>query len=70
MDKARQIHRPSPAASVLVWVLLFGCTTEDAVERTDPFTGEKSYSTTLWSSEKKTTTVTHEEIKKAAEEPK
>lgn len=64
----RQIIRP--IAACLVAALLAGCATGDPVERVDPITGEKSYSTTLWSSEKMTTTVTHEEIKKSAEHPK
>ena len=46
------------------------CATRDLVERVDPVTGEKSCSTTIWSSEKTGPTVTPEEVKKASQQPK
>ncbi len=60
-----------PLLAVLgVLAVASGCATHEPVERVDPITGTKSYSTTVWSSEKTGPTVTPDDVKKAAQQPK
>lgn len=64
--------RPLPSVASVLGFLAFalGCATHEPAERVDPITGEKSYSTTVWSSEKRGPTVTPDDVKKAAQPPK
>lgn len=71
MNPVRRFFVCPPLPSVLgLLAVSSGCAPRDPVERVDPMTGEKSYSTTIWSSEKTGPTVTPDDVKKAAQQPK
>ena len=71
MNTVRQIFVCLPWLAVLgLLAVAPGCATHEPVERTDPINGSKSYSTTVWSSEKTGPTVTPDDVKKAAQQPK
>ncbi len=71
MNTARRIFVcPTLLAVLGLLSVASGCATHEPVERVDPITGTKSYSTTVWSSEKPGPTVTPDDVKKASQQPK
>ena len=71
MNAFRRVFVSLPVLSALgLLAVAPGCATHEPVERVDPIAGEKSYSTTIWSSEKTGPTVTPDDVKKAAQQPK